>query len=299
MDPYKVLGVPPTASDEEVKKAYKTLAKKYHPDMNVGAPNIKELEARFKAVQAAYNQIMDQRSGKTSHNPGSSGGYSGGYSGSYGGSQYGHSQSQSQSSGYGQSHSQGQSGSYGSSGGYGGPYGQGGYGQSQGQGGWSWGWGPFGPFGSFGGGTYGGGTYGGGQNGGSWSSEPGGIELEAAANYINARRYREALTALSSVPERGRGGRWYYLSALANAGLGNNATARAHAEKAVELDPTVPEYRYLVQQLARGGSHYQETSRTYGRPVFAGGRMCLYCIAVNVLLNCCCNSCGRIGYYGG
>ncbi len=285
MDPYKVLGVPPTATDEEVKKAYKTLAKKYHPDMNVGAPNIKELEARFKAVQAAYNQIMDERSGKTSHNPGSSGGYSGSYGG------FG--QSQSSGSGYGQSHGQGQSGSYGSGGGYSGSYGQG-----QGQGSWSWGWGPFGPFGSFGG--YGsGGPYGGNQSSGSWSSEPGGIEMEAAANYINARRYREALTALSSVPERGRGGRWYYLSALANAGLGNNATARAHAEKAVELDPTVPEYRYLVQQLARGGSHYQETSRSYGRPVFAGGRMCLYCIAVNLLLNCCCNSCGRIGYYGG
>ena len=285
MDPYKVLGVPPTATDEDVKKAYKALAKKYHPDMNVGAPNIKELEARFKAVQAAYNQIMDQRSGKTSHNPGSSGGYSGSYGG------FG--QSQSSGSGYGQSHGQGQSGSYGSGGGYSGSYGQG-----QGQGSWSWGWGPFGPFGSFGG--YGsGGPYGGNQSSGSWSSEPGGIEMEAAANYINARRYREALTALSSVPERGRGGRWYYLSALANAGLGNNATARAHAEKAVELDPTVPEYRYLVQQLARGGSHYQETARTYGRPVFAGGRMCLYCIAVNLLLNCCCNSCGRIGYYGG
>lgn len=285
MDPYKVLGVPPTATDEEVKKAYKTLAKKYHPDMNVGAPNIKELEARFKAVQAAYNQIMDERSGKTSHNPGSSGGYSGSYGG------FG--QSQSSGSGYGQSHGQGQSGSYGSGGGYSGSYGQG-----QGQGSWSWGWGPFGPFGSFGG--YGsGGPYGGNQSSGSWSSEPGGIEMEAAANYINARRYREALTALSSVPERGRGGRWYYLSALANAGLGNNATARAHAEKAVELDPTVPEYRYLVQQLARGGSHYQETSRSYGRPVFAGGRMCLYCIAVNLLLNCCCNSCGRMGYYGG
>ena len=294
MDPYKVLGVPRTASDEEVKKAYKTLAKKYHPDMNVGASNIKELEARFKAVQAAYNQIMDERSGKTSHNPGSSGGYSG----SYGGFSQG--QSQSQGSGYGQSHSQGQSGSYGSGGGYSGSYGQGGYGSyGQGQGNWSWGgWGPFGPFGSFGGFGDGSGSYGGSQSG-SWSSEPGGIEMEAAANYINARRYREALTALSSVPERGRGGRWYYLSALANAGLGNNATARAHAEKAVSLDPTVPEYRYLVQQLARGGSHYQETARTYGRPVFAGGRMCLYCIAVNLLLNCCCNSCGRIGYYGG
>ena len=111
MDPYKVLGVPPTASDEEVKKAYKTLAKKYHPDMNVGAPNIKELEARFKAVQAAYNQIMDQRSGKTS-----------GYQG------FG--QSQSNGQGYGQSYNSGSTGGYGQGQSYGSGYGQG---QSQGQ----------------------------------------------------------------------------------------------------------------------------------------------------------------------
>lgn len=294
MDPYKVLGVSPDASDEEVKKAYKTLAKKYHPDMNVGAPNIKELEARFKAVQAAYNQIMDQRSGKTS-------GYGSSYSGSSGsyGSYGGFGQSQSSGHGYGGSYSQGSSGSYGGGQSYGQGQGQY-YGQGQGQSYGGFGWGPFGPF-SFGGFGSGNQSYGGRQtSSGGWSSEPGGIEMEAAANYINARRYREALTALESVPERGRGARWYYLSALANAGLGNNATARSHAERAASLDPTVPEYRYLVQQLARGGSHYQETSRSYGRPVFAGGSMCLYCIAVNLLLNCCCRGCsGMGGYYGG
>ena len=38
-DPYQVLGVSPTASDDEVKKAYRTLCKWYHPDANVGKPD--------------------------------------------------------------------------------------------------------------------------------------------------------------------------------------------------------------------------------------------------------------------
>ena len=39
MDPYKILGVSPDATDEEVKKAYKQLSKKYHPDANINNPN--------------------------------------------------------------------------------------------------------------------------------------------------------------------------------------------------------------------------------------------------------------------
>ena len=65
MDPYKVLGVSYEASDEEIKKAYKTLSRKYHPDANVGNPNQAEYEERFKEVQQAYHMIMDQREGKT------------------------------------------------------------------------------------------------------------------------------------------------------------------------------------------------------------------------------------------
>ena len=81
-DPYKILGVSPNASEEEIKKAYKTLAKKYHPDMNIGAPNIEEIQAKFVEVQQAYNLIMDIRQGKASYNP-----Y--GQSNSYGQGSYG------------------------------------------------------------------------------------------------------------------------------------------------------------------------------------------------------------------
>ncbi len=64
MDPYKVLGLRYDATEEEIKKAYRSLSRKYHPDANVGKPNQKELEEKFKEVQQAYSMIMDQRQGK-------------------------------------------------------------------------------------------------------------------------------------------------------------------------------------------------------------------------------------------
>lgn len=53
-DPYKVLGVPSGASEEECTRAYKKLAKKYHPDLN---PNNKEAERKMAEINAAYDQI--------------------------------------------------------------------------------------------------------------------------------------------------------------------------------------------------------------------------------------------------
>ena len=68
-DPYKVIGVLPTASDEEIAKAYRKMAKKYHPDVNRGAPDAAK---RMSEINAAYEQI---KSGKTSSKNG--GGYTG------------------------------------------------------------------------------------------------------------------------------------------------------------------------------------------------------------------------------
>ena len=81
IDPYSVLGIPRSASDEEIKKAYRNLSRKYHPDANINNPNKDQAEAKFKEIQQAYQQIMHEREYGTADSS-----YSGGYgpSGGYG-----------------------------------------------------------------------------------------------------------------------------------------------------------------------------------------------------------------------
>lgn len=76
-DPYQVLGVTRGASDEEIKKAYRTLSRKYHPDANVNNPNKEQAEERFKQVQQAYDQIMKEKQQGPSGNYGGFSGYGG------------------------------------------------------------------------------------------------------------------------------------------------------------------------------------------------------------------------------
>jgi DnaJ-class molecular chaperone len=54
--PYEILGVKPTASADEIRKTYRTLAKQFHPDLNPGKP---KAEARFKSISAAYDLLSD------------------------------------------------------------------------------------------------------------------------------------------------------------------------------------------------------------------------------------------------
>lgn len=99
-DPYKVLGVSPGASEDEIAKAYRKLAKKYHPDLN---PNDPSAAAKMSEINAAYDQIRN-----------------GGGSASSGG--YSSSSSQSSGGGYGQYYGGFPFGGFGDFGGFGGGY---------------------------------------------------------------------------------------------------------------------------------------------------------------------------------
>ena len=173
-DPYKILGVSPNASDEEIKQAYRRLAKQYHPDRN---PGDEEAAKKMQQINAAYEQIK---------NPAQSTGY-GGYS-------------------------------------------------------------QYDPFGGYRQQSHGG-------------SDSGDNYQQAAMNYIRFGRYREALNALNNSTERN--GRWYYLSALANNGLGNQVTALEHIRRAVSMEPDNQEYLRMLHIIENGGAAYRQQAGNF------------------------------------
>ena len=226
-DPYKVLGVSHDASDEEIKKAYRTLCRKYHPDANINNPNKAEAEEKFKEVQTAYQQIRYEK-----EHPYSSAS-SGSSSGSYAGEDYGR-----------------QSG-YDSYGGYG----------SSGYQDFDDFWNSF--WESMGG--YGQGNRYSGRASGTENEED--LRYQAAANYINARHYQEALNVLRGISNRTP--QWYYYSAIANYGCGKRDTALEHAKRAQSMDPSNREYADLVDRIQNGrrsvwGTEYDSRSGRSG-----------------------------------
>ncbi len=177
-----------------------------------------------------------------------------------------------------------------------GSQGYGGYNQSSSSGSYSQngygGYGDFGGFGGFGGfGNFGnfGGYYQ--QSNTSSSTDRDTMQLNAAENYINNRYFKESMNVLNNISNRSA--RWYYLHALANAGLGNNVSALEDARTAVNLEPGNALYRRLVSVLEGGGQWYQSQGTGYGYERTKGSSMscCWEFLCLNCLCNCCCNRC--------
>lgn len=203
-DPYKVLGVSPDASDEEIKKAYRRLAKRYHPDRN---PGDAEAARKMQEVNAAYEQIKNPE------------------------------KAQQQQGGYN-------------------PYGQ-------------WG-GPYGQWGGYGG----------------YNAQPTYTQiLQMAQQYIMFRQFYQALQILGSTSERTA--RWYYLSALANSGIGNQVNALEHMRRAVSMEPDNQEYLQALNDLENGGTQYRRQAGGYRGFSFGGSPCASLCLCYLFQMFCC------------
>lgn len=224
-NPYQILGVSETASMDEIKKVYRKLSRIYHPDANVNNPNKDQAEAKFKEIQAAYQQIVDEKE------RGSSSSYSS----------------------YGQSN-------------------QGNYQQS------------YGGFEEF----FGGFGFGGGQSQQYRQENTESTLMQAAGNYLRNGYFKEALNVLGNVPLAERNAKWYYYSAQANSGIGNNITAQEHARTAVQLEPNNYVYQELLRRLQAGETWYTQRGSVYGRPTSGLSNCCCECLMFNLFCNCCC-----------
>ena len=109
-------------------------------------------------------------------------------------------------------------------------------------------------------------------------------EMQAARNFVANGRYAEARRVLDGMT--GRNARWYYLSSLANQGLGNSIDALQDARRAAQMEPGNTEYQMNLRNLQDPGRTYR-TQTTYAQP---GGlmRWCWSMILLNLLCNCCC-----------
>ena len=114
----------------------------------------------------------------------------------------------------------------------------------------------------------------------------------SAEQYIRYRRWAEALNALQN--SQNHNARWYYLSALANDGLGNQVTALEHMRKAVSMDPGNQEYLWALSQLENGGSAYRQQAGNFGGFSFGGSPCGGLCLCYLMQLFCCG---GRIPFF--
>ena len=170
-DPYSILGLKSGASITEVKKAYKILAKKYHPDVTGNDPASAK---KMQEINAAYDAIINNKA-------------------------YGDSSSSSYNHYY--------------------------------------------------------------EN--SASNDEENIGIRAAQAYINSRRFREALNALSTVKTEDRNGRWHYLKAICEYYIGDTVSATSSIAEAMRMEPNNLEYSAFLDRMRYSGNFYRSRQTEY------------------------------------
>jgi len=197
-DPYQILGVSRDATDEQIKQAYRRLAKKYHPDLN---PGDETAAKKMQQINAAYERIKNPEKNTS--------------------------------------------------------YGQSGYG----------GYDPFGGYHQYS------------QN------ESKDQYQQSAWQYIRFGDYQSAWNVLQNCANRDA--RWYYLSALANNGLGNQVTALEHIRRAVSMEPDNYEYLSALERIQHGDAAYRQRAGQF-RGFTLGGSPCTgMCLCYLLQLFCC------------
>lgn len=266
-DPFAVLGVSSSATEDEIKSAYRKLAKKYHPDLN---PGDKAAEQKMREVNEAYTRALQIK--KTGRDP---------YQNPYGSGSSGASGSSGYYNPFGQN-------PWGSAGGQGG-YNQYGYGGSGGQGGNPFGDFGFDPFSAFFGGQQ---AYQ--QQTRYRTRNYANPELKTAENHVLANRFTDAVTLLNRIPTHDAD--WHALYARADLGLGNRISALDHAREAVRMAPDDDEFQALLNTIESGRQAYQR-ARAGGYDFRSAicANPCLTCCLANMALNCCLGGCGRYG----
>ncbi len=99
---------------------------------------------------------------------------------------------------------------------------------------------------------------------------------QAAYQYIRYGSYREALNVLQNCADRNA--RWYYLSALANHGLGNQVTALEHIRRAVSMEPDNEEYLNALNRIEHGGQAYRQQAGNFGGFTMRGNPLANLCL---------------------
>ncbi len=165
--------------------------------------------------------------------------------------------------------------------GYGNPYGQQGnpYGQQT-----YGGYGDFGDFGDFFGFGFGPGA----GNVQMPTEQPGDdARIRLVIADIRAGRYQEAVTRLQDVPSTGRNARWYYLSALAHYGLGNQLQAIEQITRAVQMEPNNQTYQLLLRRYRQAGQTYSENGRGFDMRSFDPSKLCMLLCWLQFCCRCC------------